>query len=114
MTGFNELSDCNSVNVVKVNPFFMTRTNRLRKYHALHKLLYAHYYYTCKNVLKLQQNDAHSNQIIRYIERSILPNDVTQARKLPLTVHFYVLKDSVLCRLPLNMRKGNSQLNKFT
>jgi hypothetical protein len=35
MTGFNELSDHNSVNVVKVNPLFMARTNRLRKYHAL-------------------------------------------------------------------------------
>jgi hypothetical protein len=52
------------------------------------------------------------NQIIRYIERSILPNDVTQARKLPLTVHLYVLKDSVLYRLPLNRRTGNSQLNE--
>jgi hypothetical protein len=30
-TGFHELSDRHSVNVVKVNPLFMARTNRLRK-----------------------------------------------------------------------------------
>jgi hypothetical protein len=34
MTGFYELSDHNSVNVVKVNPLFMIRTDRLRKYHT--------------------------------------------------------------------------------
>jgi hypothetical protein len=28
-----------------------------------------------------------------------------------LTIHLYVLNDSVLYRLPLNRRKGNSQLN---
>jgi hypothetical protein len=114
-TGFHELGDHNSINFVKVNPLFMARTNRLRKYHALqaqqNKLEYPHYDYTCENVRKLQQNDAHCNQIIRYIEQSILPNDVTQARKLLLTIHLYVLKDRVLYRLPLNRRKGNSQLN---
>jgi hypothetical protein len=113
-TGFNELSDHNSVNVVKVNPLFMARTNRLRKYHALQaekkKLQYPHYDYTCENVRKLQQSDADCNQIIRYIEQAILPNDVTQARKLLLTIHLYVLRDGVLYRLPLNRRKGNSQL----
>jgi hypothetical protein len=109
-TGSNELSEHNSVNVVKVNPLFMARTNRLRKYHALqaekNKLQYPHYDYTCENVRK--QNDANCNQIIRYIEQSILPNDVTQARKLLLTIHLYVLRDGVLYHLPLNRRKGNS------
>jgi hypothetical protein len=115
MTDFNELSDRNSVNVVRINPLFMARTNRLRKYHALqaeqNKLEYPQYDYTCENVRKLQQNDPSCNQIIRYIEQSILPNDITQARKLLLTIHLYVLKDGVLYRLPLNRRKGNSQLN---
>jgi hypothetical protein len=113
-TGFNELSDHNSVNVVKVNPLFMARTNRLRKYHALqqNKLEFPHYDYTCENVRKLQQNDADCNQIIRYIEQSILPNEVTQARKLLLTIHLYVFRDGVLYRLPLNRHKGNSQLNE--
>jgi hypothetical protein len=94
----------------------MARTNRLRKYHVLqaeeNKLQYLHYDYTCENVRKLQENDAECHQIIGYIEQSILPNDVTQANKLLLTKHLYVLKDSVLYRLPLNRHKGNSQLNE--
>jgi hypothetical protein len=45
-----------SVNVIKVDPIFMARTNRLRKYHALqaekNKLDYPQYNYTCENVRK--------------------------------------------------------------
>jgi hypothetical protein len=93
----------------------VARTNRLRKYHAQqavnNKIDYPQFDYTCENVRKLQDNDAACNQIIRYLEQSILPDSVTQARKLLLTIHLYVLKDCVLYRLPLNRWQRNSQLS---
>jgi hypothetical protein len=99
VTGFHDISDTLAVNVVKVNTICIASIKILRNYHALQtvesNLEYPHYNYTCKNVQNLQQNDADFNQIIRYLDQSVPPYNLTHTRKLLLTVHLYVLKDAL-------------------
>jgi hypothetical protein len=65
--------------------------------------------WTNNRVRNLQLKDSACREFIDYMEHETLPEDDVKARKILLTVHFYILDEGVLYRLPAGRNKKNLQ-----